>query len=51
MPCNCGKSSAKQTTYVYVDPKGRQTSYRTEIEAKAAKIRAGGGGSIRTESS
>lgn len=41
MPCNCGKKKAM--SYVYVAPDGRQTTYATEVQAKAAKIRAGGG--------
>jgi hypothetical protein len=45
--CNCGGASAIKE-YIFVDPKsGRQYSYRTEIEAQAAQVRAGGGGSIR----
>jgi hypothetical protein len=45
-PCNCGSSSAKKE-YVFVHPTtGRQHTYRTEVEAEAAKVRAQGG-SIR----
>jgi hypothetical protein len=52
MPCNCGGGQAKNASnkYIYTDGNGRQQSFNTEIEAKAARIRAGGGGSIRTES-
>lgn len=42
MPCNCGKK-AGPTQYVYTSPTGQTTTYRTEVEAKAAKIRGGGG--------
>ena len=42
MGCNCGGSRAKTYTYIHVSATGRQTSYRTEIEAKAAVIREGG---------
>lgn len=49
MGCNCRKVAAKNVTYIYTNPNGVQRSYRTEIEAKAAQLRAGGGGSIRTE--
>lgn len=47
--CNCGSKTAQKVNYIYTTPQGRQVTYRTEIEAKAAQIRAGGGGSIRTE--
>lgn len=51
MGCNCGgASSTASKVYIYTDGNGVQTSYNTEIEAMAAKIRAGGGGSIRVES-
>ena len=49
MPCNCGSKNTAKVDYVYTDGNGKQVSYRTEIEAKAAQIRAGGGGSIRTQ--
>lgn len=51
MPCNCGggtQSAPKK--YVYTNGNGVQSSYNTEIEAKAAQIRAGGGGNIRVDS-
>lgn len=42
MGCNCG---AKNTNlrYLYTSPTGQQVVYKTEIEARAAKIRNGGG--------
>ena len=41
MGCNCGKSAAKQE-FVYQN--GATTKvYRTEVEARAAVIRNGGG--------
>lgn len=46
MGCNCGNKNAKYN-YVYTDSKGKQTTYNTEIEAKAAKIRDANVGSIR----
>lgn len=50
MPCNCGGASANaKVIHIYTDAKGRQQSFNTDIEARAAQIRAGGGGSIRTE--
>lgn len=42
MGCNCGGTKAEQT-YVYTSPNGEQKSYKTEVEAQAAKIRNGGG--------
>lgn len=47
MPCNCG--SSKKFNFIYTDTNGRQSTYDTEISAKAAQVRAGGGGSIRKE--
>lgn len=47
MGCNCTKNTSN-TQYVYTDGKGVQRTYRTEIEARAAQIRAGGGGNIRS---
>lgn len=49
MGCNCNGSNAAKVVYVYVDANGRQRSYTTELEAKAAKIRAGNTGSIRVD--
>lgn len=47
MGCNsCGSKNAK-FNYVYTSSKGVQTTYNTEIEAKAAKIRDSNAGSIR----
>ena len=47
MPCNCGqgRASGKDTNvkYVVVSPTGRQQTYQTEIEARAALTRLGGG--------
>ena len=48
MGCGCGGKNAK-VNYIYTDPKGAQKTYNTEVEAKAAKIRNGNLGSIRTE--
>lgn len=47
MGCSCRGSSTKNYIYVYTSATGVQTSYRTEIEAKAAQVRAGGAGSVR----
>lgn len=43
MGCACGGSKSANTTYVYIAPNGTVTKYRTEVEAKAAQIRNGGG--------
>ena len=42
MPCNCGKKSGP-TQYVYTSPTGKTVTYNSEVEAKAAVIRGGGG--------
>lgn len=42
MACNCGKTAAKQK-FVYTDPKGVQTIYVSEVQARAAQIRNKGG--------
>lgn len=47
MGCNCSKK-ASATQFIYVAPSGKKTVHKTEIEAKAAQVRAGGGGSITT---
>ncbi|HEY5989890.1 MAG TPA: hypothetical protein VIV12_26430 [Streptosporangiaceae bacterium] len=47
--CNGSSSTAKKTTYVYTDAKGTSKVYKTEIEAQAARIRAGGAGSVRVQ--
>jgi hypothetical protein len=46
MGCNCGGSAAKQ--YQYVAPNGQVTTYKTEVEARAAKLRNGNSGEVRT---
>lgn len=46
-PCNCGSNTSTEQ-YVFTNSKGVQRTYRTEIEARAAQIRDGGGGNIRT---
>jgi hypothetical protein len=38
MGCNCG-GTTKAQSFIYTDPKGKQTVYRTEVEARAAQIR------------
>jgi hypothetical protein len=49
MGCNCAGSKTISLKYIYTDSNGRQYTYSTDIEARAAQVRAGGGGSIRTE--
>lgn len=46
MGCNCGNK--KNYEYIYVDSKGKQTTYTDEVSARAAKIRDGHKGVIRT---
>lgn len=47
MACNCGKNKAAKS-YVYTNPTThKKTTYRTQIEAEAAKIR-NNGGSVQT---
>jgi len=41
MPCNCGKK--KTTKWVYISPDGKKVVYPTEVQAKAAALRNGGG--------
>ena len=44
MGCNCGKSTNKKVLYEYTfHAKGIVKTYRTEVEARAAVIRNGGG--------
>lgn len=47
MGCNCGNKNSTQS-WVYTDVNGVQRSYNTQIEAEAAKVRAGGTGSVRS---
>lgn len=42
MACACGKSATKQQ-FNYTAPDGSTKVYKTEIEARAAQIRNGGG--------
>jgi len=39
MGCNCGGTKTTPSQYVYTGPDGKQTVYRTEVEARAAQIR------------
>lgn len=48
MPCSCNANKKAAPTYTVTLPGGQQKSYTTEIEAKAAVQRAGGG-TIRTK--
>lgn len=47
MGCNCGKKTAASGKFVYVAPDGRQVTYPTEVQAKAAMIRAGRVGEVK----
>lgn len=43
MGCNCNGSKAATQQYVYTSPQGQTTVYTSEVQAKAAQIRNGGG--------
>lgn len=43
MACACGGGSAKAKSYVYTAPNGASKTYKTEVEARAAQIKNGGG--------
>lgn len=45
MGCGCNKTPSG--AWVYEDSEGTEHDYPSEVEAKAAKIRAGGAGSVR----
>ena len=45
--CGCGGAKAARQEWIYTDKDGKQHSYRSEIEAKAAQVRAKGLGSVR----
>lgn len=42
MGCNCNKATVPQG-FIYISPGGTMKEYRTEVEARAAVIRNGGG--------
>jgi hypothetical protein len=42
MACNCGKGNVKQV-WVYTGKDGSTKEYTSEVQARAAVIRAGGG--------
>lgn len=39
----CGCSKAKGSNYLFTDPTGQQQVFTSEVQAKVAKIKAGGG--------
>lgn len=43
MGCNCGGGNGQALVYVYTAPNGAKTTYNSEVQAKAAKIKNGGG--------
>lgn len=47
MGCNCGKKTGT-VKYVFITPEGRRVDFSSEVQARAAQIRAGGGGRIET---
>lgn len=43
MGCNCGKTAQKQN-FIFTPPNGgKQVTYTSEVQARAAQIKAGGG--------
>lgn len=42
MGCNCG-AKMPSNRFVYTSPSGQSTEYKSEVEARAAAIRGGGG--------
>jgi hypothetical protein len=46
MPCNCSKKNLSRG-FVYQSPSGTTQKFATEVEAKAAKIRAGNVGVVK----
>lgn len=38
MGCACGQKNGAKS-YIYTSPSGQRTTYKTEVEAQAAKIR------------
>ena len=39
MGCNCGGNKNQAQSWVYTAPSGQQTTYKTQVEANARKIR------------
>jgi hypothetical protein len=51
MGCGCGAKTTKAATtsreHVYVDAQGNAKVYPSEIQARAAQVRAGGSGTVK----
>jgi hypothetical protein len=43
MACNCGGGQVAKFDYVFIAPDGTRTTYTSEVQARAAQIRARGG--------
>ncbi len=43
MGCNCGGTKTQTQQFLYTSPQGEHKVYKTEVEARAAQIRNGGG--------
>jgi len=43
MGCNCGNKTQPKQAFVYTAPDGKRTTYKSEVQARAAQIRQGGG--------
>lgn len=50
MGCNCGGQSTAKETYSYTDKNGQTTTGLSEMQARAAQIRAGGAGVVKKTS-
>lgn len=42
MSCNCRGGNAAKRSFVHTDAKGKQTTYGSEVQARAAQIKSGG---------
>jgi t-SNARE complex subunit (syntaxin) len=43
MGCNCGGAKTASQQFLYTSPKGESKVYTSEVQARAAQIRNGGG--------
>lgn len=47
--CGCNKTTLATSKHLYVPEEGSPQEYNSEIEARAAMVRAGGKGEVRTK--
>jgi len=43
MGCNCGNKTEPKQSFLFTAPDGKKTTYTSEVQARAAQIRSGGG--------